>query len=162
MTTPQVEPNFNLKVQCPCLDPACTSFGTPRKKAWGDGLRHVRGCPCRRCVGGRQRGKARVRENRVARDIGGTREPLSGGLSGADVRAGLWSVEETSNEAVVRGLRRWWTSATVRAKVVRLFARTGEAHALILSWDGRCQVVVVSYEDWVSMMQDPTFSGRAS
>ena len=139
------------KVTCPCT---CGTFGTPRRKAWGDGLRHVRGCPCRRCAGSRHAGKARRRENRIAADLGGAREVMSGALSGADVKAGGWSFEETSNEAVVRGIRRWWTSQTVRRKVARLYARHGEAHALILSWDGRPQLVVTSYEDFVGQFDE--------
>jgi hypothetical protein len=135
------------KLDCPC---GCGKFGTPRRKAWGDGLRHVSRCPCPRCVGGRQSGKARRRENKVAKDLGGHRHALSGGLSGADVSAGYWSFEETSNEAIVRGFRRWWTSKGVRSKLARLFARRGEAHALVLSWDGRPQVVVTPYEDFVA------------
>lgn len=134
------------KLDCPC---GCGKFGTPRRKAWGDGLRHVNLCPCQRCVGGRQRGKSRRRENRIAKDLGGTREPLSGGLSGADVVTHMWSFEETSNQAVVRGFRRWWTSKTVTTKVARLFARPGEAHALVLSWDGMPQVVITPYRDFV-------------
>jgi hypothetical protein len=72
----------------------------------------------------------------------------------------MWSFEETSNEAVVRGFRRWWTSKTVRSKVARLNARHGEAHALILSWDGRPQAVITAYEDFVG--QFPNQTGQAS
>lgn len=149
--------NLKAKLDCPCN---CGTFGMPRKRAWGDGLRHVRGCPCRRCAGSRHKGKASVRERRIAADLGGAREILSGALSGADVKAHMWSFEETSNEAVVRGFRRWWTSKTVRSKVARLFARHGEAHGLILSWDGRPQVVVTPYEDFVG--QFPNQTGEAS
>ena len=95
-------------------------------------------------------------------DLGGAREPLSGGLSGADVRAGLWSFEETSNQTVTRGFRRWWTSKTVRTKTARLFDRHGEAHGLILSWDGRPQVVVTPYEDFVGQFPAQTGEGSAS
>lgn len=134
------------KRYCPCN---CGTFGTPRKKAWGDGLRHVRGCPCRRCVGSRQRGKASRRERQVAFDLDATREPMSGALSGADIIGHLWAFEETANVAVTRGFQRWWTSKTVRSKTARLFARHGEARALVLSWDGRPQVVVTPYDDFV-------------
>lgn len=140
------------KVACPC---GCGVFGTPRKKAWGDGLRHVRGCaPCNRCAGSRHGRNASRRERRIATDLGGAREPMSGALSGADVKAGGWSFEETTNEAVVRGFRRWWTSKTVRTKTARLLARHGEAHALILSWDGRPQCVVVPYADFVGQFNE--------
>jgi hypothetical protein len=135
-----------VKIACPC---GCLLFGTPKKKAWGDGLHHVRACQCRRCKGGRTSSTARRRENRIARDTGGTREPMSGNLSGKDVTIGLWSIEETANEAIVRGIRRWWTSKGVRTKMARLMARHGEAHSLVCSWDGRPQIVVTPYEDWV-------------
>lgn len=49
----------------------------------------------------------------------------------------------------MRGLRRWWTSKQMQTKVARLLARDGEAHAFVASWDGRPQLVVVPYEDWV-------------
>lgn len=135
-----------IKVDCPC---GCGLFGVQRKKAWGDGLRHVRRCECRRCRGSRQRPNARRREHVVAKALGGERDVLSGALSGADVRAHLWSFEETSNESIVRGIRRWWTSKGVRRKVARLYQRGGEAHALVLSWDGRPQLVVTTWEDFV-------------
>lgn len=136
-------------VACPC---GCGTVARPRAKAWGDGLYHARGCPCRRCVGGRQVGKARRREHKVAKATGGTREPMSGNLSGIDGKAGLWTWEETANEAVVRGLRRWWTSKTVQTKTARMMSRHGEAHALICSWDGRPQVVVVPFADWAGQV----------
>jgi hypothetical protein len=137
----------------------CGLHGTPRVKAWGDGLKHVRGCKCRRCSGGRQRGKARVRENRVAKDTGGTREPLSGGLSGIDGKAGLWVWEETSQESLVRGLRRWWQSKGVSDKRSRLMNRSGYARAFIASWDGRPQVVVVPYDDWAGQVRAELLEG---
>ena len=139
------EHNLKPKVPCPC---GCGTFGMPRKRAWGDGLRHVRGCGCRRCVGSRHRAKASKRERRIAADLGGSREILSGALSGADVVAHMWSFEETSNESVVRGFRRWWTSKTVQRKLTRLMARGG-ARGFVLSWDGRPQVVIAPYEDFV-------------
>lgn len=132
--------------ECPC---GCGQYGVLRRKAWADGLRHVKLCPCRRCESSRFSRRAKRRETRIARDLGGAREPFSGALSGADVRAGLWSFEETSNEAVVRGFRRWWTTKTVTKKLARLFARHGEAHGLVLSWDGKPRVVIVEYADFV-------------
>lgn len=148
------EVTCNLKpepAECQC---GCGLVGQPRVKAWGDGLRHNRRCVCRRCVGGRQRSKSRVRENRVARDTGGTREPMSGALSGVDGRAGLWIWEETAQESIVRGFRRWWMSKGVTAKRSRMMRRPGgEARALILSWDGRPQVVVAPYEDWAGQVK---------
>lgn len=135
-----------IKVDCPC---GCGLFGAQVKRARGDGLRHVRLCQCRRCQGSRHRPKARRRENAIAAALGGERDVLSGALSGADVRAHLWSFEETSNVAITRGIKRWWESKGVRKKVARLYGRHGEAHALVLSWDGRPQLVVASWEDFV-------------
>lgn len=151
MNADDVTPNFNPKADCPC---GCGLFGTLRVKAWSDGSHHVRLCGCRRCQGGRQRPKSRRRENRVAKDTGGTREPLSGGLSGVDGRAGLWVWEETANVAIVRGLRRWWESKTVQSKLARMMARPGgEARAFIASWDGKPRLVVMLYEDWAGQVK---------
>jgi hypothetical protein len=148
-----------LKVLCPC---GCGVFGTPKRKAWGDGLRHVKGCgPCRRCTGSRSKSRASRRENRVARDIGGTREPMSGALSGKDVTAGLWALEETANVALVRGIRRWWTSDQIRRKTARLMAQHGVAHGFVCSWDGRPQIVVMPYEDWVGQLRSGSLSRDA-
>lgn len=137
------------KTDCPC---GCGAFGTPKKKAWRDGLHHVRGCPCRRCVGGRQRGLERKRINKIAKQTGGTRDPLSGQLSGVDGRVGLWVYEETSGEAVVRGFRRWIESKTVQSKMARTLLHTGVNRALILSWRvgnaTKPRWVIVPYEDW--------------
>lgn len=139
------------KTDCPC---GCGTFGTPRRKAWADGIGpHVRGCPCRRCAGSRHRGKATRRESRIARDTGGSREPLSGALSGVDGRAGLDVWEETSNESIVRGFRRWVTSKGVTDKTARLMKVTGVRRHLILSWDGRPRWVVTPYEDWADKVK---------
>lgn len=145
------------KRDCPC--PHCAenppaAFGTPRKKAWADGLHHVKGCACRRCVGSRQKPKARRREHKVARDTGGTREPLSGALSGVDGRAGIDVWEETSAVAITRGFRRWIESKGVQSKTLRLMARIGVRRHLILSWDGKPRWVVTPYEDWAGGVKE--------
>lgn len=129
---------------CAC---GCGLLGRPKVKAWANGVRCNKGCQCRRCVGGRQTGKARRRENRIARELGLERSVLSGALNGADL-VGYLEIEETSNVAIVRGLRRWWGSQQVRAKVARLYARPGTApKAFVASWDGRPRLVVMEYED---------------
>lgn len=147
--TPRLKPDLE-----PCVC-GCELVARPRTKAWNDGLGpHARGCACKRCVGGRQGPKARRRENRVARDTGGAREPLSGGLSGIDGRAGLWVWEETAQVSLVRGLRRWWESKQVQAKVGRMMRRPGgEARAFIASWDGKPRLVVMPYEDWAGQVR---------
>jgi len=149
-----------LKIICPC---GCGVFGTPKRKAWGDGLHHVKGCgPCKRCSGSRAKKNAYVRERKIAKAISGERDAMSGALSGRDVHMGLWSIEETAEEALVRGLRRWWTSKQIRTKVARLMARHGEAHGFVASWDGRPQIVVVPYDDWVGQVrQEPASKAGA-
>lgn len=147
-----------VKEDCPC---GCGSFGTPKKKAWRDGLHHVRSCPCKRCVGGRQRGLERKRVNSIAKRTGGSRDPLSGQLSGADGRVGLWVYEETSNVAVCRGFRRWIESKGVESKMRRTMGLSGVNRALILSWSfgpntgTKPRWVVMPYEDWATSVQEP-------
>jgi hypothetical protein len=147
--TPRLKPD---PVECVC---GCGTLGQPRRKAWNDGLAaHVKGCPCRRCVGSRQRGKSRKREHRVARDTGGQREIFSGQLSGVDGRAGLWVWEETSEQAVCRGLRRWWNAKTVRTKVARLYGRPGGEYRAVILTDEKPHLVVMLYEDWAPAVRD--------
>lgn len=90
----------------------------------------------------------------MAKDTGGAREPLSGGLSGIDGRSGLWVWEETAQVSLVRGVRRWWESKQVQAKTARLMARHGVARAFVLSWDGKPRLVVVPYDDWAGQVRD--------
>jgi hypothetical protein len=153
--TLEVEPRFKPDpVACPC---GCGLVGFPRARAWQDGLApHVKRCACRRCAGGRTGKNARRREHKIARETGGTREPLSGALSGVDVRSGMWVIEETANVALLAGLRRWWNSKGVRMKLVRLFGRShaGEYRAFIASWDGKPRVVVIPYEDFAQARRD--------
>lgn len=139
------------KVDCPC---GCETFGTPRVKAWADGLHHVKACPCRRCVGGRQSAKARRREHRVAKAMGGRREPMSGNLSGVDVRSGLWVVEETANVALVRGFRRWIESAQIQRKLARISTKTGVRRAFVLSWDGKARWACIPFEDFANQAKE--------
>lgn len=148
MVDPVLKPD---PVVCPC---GCGLVGQPRRKAWRDGLGpHVKRCGCRRCVGGRQRAKARVREHKVARAVGGQREVLSGALSGTDVTGGVCDVEETANVAVCRGVRRWWESKGVQTKVARLMARRVLPRALVLHWERQHRIVVMPYGDWVELCQ---------
>lgn len=140
---PELEP-------CAC---GCGLQGRPRKKVWKDGTAHVPRCQCRRCKGGRQGGNARRRENRIAKQTGGERAVMSGALSGYDGRSGLWVWEETSNVALVQGLRRWWESKQIRTKTARLMALNGYARAFIATWDGKPRLVVIPYEDWAGQVE---------
>lgn len=141
-------------IECPCR---CGLVGTPRARSWQDGLGpHVRGCACRRCAGSRHRGKATRRESGIARRTGGQREPLSGALSGVDGRAGLWVWEETSNQDVVRGFKRWISSKGVTTKMSRMMKVSGVRHALILSWDGKPRWAIVPAEDWENKVKEGT------
>lgn len=146
----------NLKPDpLPCVC-GCQLVGAVRKKEWQDGLGpHVKGCLCRRCSGGRQRPRSRGRENRVAKDTDGSREAMSGALSGVDGRAGLWVWEETAQANIVAGLRRWWNSKQVTEKTARLLKHAG-ARAFIASWDGKPRLVVIPYEDWAGQVRDDT------
>lgn len=149
----EVTPNLKPYVTCGCDHPDCPREGPPRRKAWSNGQLCVRRCPCRRCVGSRQRAKARRREHKVAKAVGGQREVLSGALSGTDVAHGVCDVEETANQAITRGIKRWWTSKGVTTKVARLMERRIRPRALVLAWDRRHRVVVMPYEDFVELCQ---------
>lgn len=141
-----------MSIECPC---GCGIEGEQRKRAWRDGKpAHVKRCPCRRCVGSRQRNKARVREHQIALDTGGEREPLSGSISGIDGRAGSWVWEETGNQAIARGLRKWWDSSAVQNKIKRLMERPdGERRVLILT-DEKPWLVIMPYESWVETVKE--------
>ena len=145
------------KVDCPCGDPKCDKYGTPKKKMQKDGLHHVSGCPCKRCAGGRHRANSRRRENTVAKDLGGKREIMSGAFSGIDVRVDevVW-IEETSNKALCAGFKRWWTGKGTTGKLERLHkvARTSRIPvAFVASWDGKPQAVAMSYESFVNLVE---------
>lgn len=150
-----VEPEFWSDPK-PDLDACvcgCGVVARPRVKAWQDGLGpHNRGCPCRRCVGGRQSSRARRREHRVAKAAGGAREPFSGALSGVDGRAGLTVWEDTANVALTRGFRRWIESKGTTSKMSRLMARTGVRRAYVLAWDSKPRWVVMPFTDWADLV----------
>lgn len=149
--TAEVEPRLKSDPEpCAC---GCGLVGRPRVKVMRDGLQHVRLCKCRRCVGGRQPGKARKRENKIAKQTGGERSVMSGALSGYDGRSGLWVWEETSNVQLVQGLKRWWLSKQVQAKTARLMTHNGYACAFIATWDGKPRLVVTPYEDWAGQVE---------
>ncbi len=149
----QVEPRLKPDPEpCAC---GCGAVGAARTKAWRDGLRHSRTCKCSRCMAPLYRRRAAQRERRIAKDLGGKRSPLSGAVNGADVvTAGVIEIEETANEAVIRGIRRWSESKTVSAKTARLFARYGNVpRALVLVWGNRKRLVVMRYEDFRSLVR---------
>ncbi len=141
------------KQECVC---GCGIYGSPRRRAWNDGLAaHNKRCPCRRCEGGRHKARAGVRERRIARDTGGQRSELSGALSGYDGRAGLDVWEESTNLAITRGLFRWYNGKGVQQKVSRLMNLSGYRRHLVL-WEeetGR-GLVVTPYEDWAQLVAE--------
>lgn len=59
-----VTPNFKVTVDCPCELPTCTVHGLPLKSG------HVRGCACRRCIGGRNRRQGVSRQRRFTKTAG--------------------------------------------------------------------------------------------
>lgn len=141
---PRMKPDL---VDCPC---GCGLVGRPRAKQWSDGVGpHVRLCECRRCKGGRTRARSRRQEHRLANAVGGQREPLSGGLSGVDVRSPLVEFEHTANERLVAGLKRWWEAKQTQAKLRRLFSRTHSdaCPVFVARWGNKDRLWVMRAED---------------
>lgn len=145
----------------PCVC-GCELVGQPRVKIWvGETQGHVKACKCKRCVGGRQRSKSRRRENKIAKDLGGNREIMSGAFTGIDVRVGetVW-IEETHNKALVAGIKRWWTGKGTTAKMERLTKRgnqMGVPVAFVASWGtgesgASPQVAVLDYQSFVRLV----------
>lgn len=135
-------------IPCAC---GCGAVGRPRTKAWRDSLHHSVTCRCARCKAPTYRRAAAKRERAIAKDIGGERHALSGALSGVDVSSVIVEVEETSNVAVTRGIRRWFESLTVQRKIARLIAHgrvSGVPSALVLTWERRRRLVVMDYESF--------------
>lgn len=135
---------------CGC---GCGLFGSPRARPWRNGQLCVKRCKCKRCEASRHKPRAAARERAIARTVGGVRIPLSGQGGGPDV-SGRWDIEETSNEAIVRGVRRWWESKGVQSKVAALYSRALVPRAVVLSWpdtlDGprRRKLVVMTWDDF--------------
>lgn len=152
MAMREVEPRFKEAPEpevCPC---GCGVLGVPRKKAWRDNLApHSRGCPCRRCVGSRQVGKAAKRERRIAKDFGGKRNFRSGAGGGVDTIGATLDIEETAGVAHVQGLRRWWSSKGMQAKLATLLSRNVRPRAFVACWDGKPQLAVLPYNDLVAL-----------
>lgn len=154
MTEPQCAPNFkpDNTGTCPCSHASCARTGPLRKKPWVDG-RHVKGCPCNRCIGGRVKARARRREHKVAKAVGGKRNIGSGAFGGYDTVGGVCDVEETANVAIVRGLKRWWLSAQVQTKCGRLLQYRLRPRTFVASWDGKPQLAVMPFDDYAELCQ---------
>lgn len=148
-----VEPRLKPDLEpCSC---GCLAVGRPRARAWKDGLPpHARNCECRRCKAPNYRRAAAKRERQIAKDTGGERQALSGALCGADVCGPFVDIEETANADITRGIRRWWESKGTATKVARLMARSnGVPKCLVLSWDRRRRVVVMTYDSFRNLCQ---------
>jgi hypothetical protein len=133
-----VEPIASNKADCPC---GCGGFGVLRKRTG-----HVKRCPCRRCEAGRYGRRAYVRERKIAKDVGGERQPLSGAMGGADVLAAGVCIEETAQKSICGPVRTAWRKKAARINERR--HRYGETGALILT-DELPWLVVTPYEDWI-------------
>ena len=87
----------------------------------------ARDCPsCPKCRAGRHTPLARQRENRIARSIGGERNPGSGNKGGHDIRGAIVDIEETSQKTIVAPLFKWWLGAVTQAKVAALLMTSDE------------------------------------
>lgn len=141
----------------PCIC-GCGVVAQLRSKTWGGETGpHVKRCTCRKCKGGRQRGTARKREQRIAKRLGGYAEPDSGQKSGVDIRIDdvVW-IEETSNVSLLAGLKRWWLSKGTETKLQRIRRRAkimGVPVAFVGSWEGKPQVVVMSFDDFENLVR---------
>jgi len=134
------------KGYCQC---GCGVYGTLKKRPQRDGLRHVaRLCKCKRCEGSRHKKNSGARERRIAKDVGGERSPLSGAISGWDIGTPVIKIEETSNHALVRGLRRYVESKQFTSKVRRLSEQTTFAWAFLASWEGKPRWYLLSAESF--------------
>jgi len=98
--------------------------------------------------------RAAVRERKVAAAVGGSREPRSGAERGVDVSGSVVWIEETSNLAIVRGIKRWWESKAVTRKVRRLHSQSVVPSALVLSWAGKAQLVAMRAADFYQIVSD--------
>lgn len=58
------------KMDCPCGHARCDKFGTPQKRTG-----HIRGCPCPRCMGGRNRRNGLNAQRGFAEVVGIKRQP---------------------------------------------------------------------------------------
>lgn len=76
-----VEPRFKENVgPCGCPLAACKAYGTLRVREWSDGTRCVkRGCPCRRCLGARNKRKGARAQAKAVTALGIPRSPLRPG-----------------------------------------------------------------------------------
>lgn len=144
---------------CPC---GCGHVGAPRKAMMKDGLHHARGCPCRRCVGSRSKHNAAPRERKLGKAVGGKRNIGSGAFGGVDTVGGVCDVEETSNAALIRGFRSWWTSKQITRKLTPLMRIKLKPRAFVLFWEGRHRVAILPYEDFVALCDAACGPERAS
>ena len=148
-------PPQKIKVDCPC---GCPEFGTPRVKAWRDGLHHVRTCTCKRCLAPGYKRRASTRERQIARDIGGQRVPLSGQGGRADVEGSSTSkkppVKPWRGESGAGG-----SSSTIQSKTAALRLLTSRPSALVVAWptakggNVRKRLAILTYEDFVALVQ---------
>jgi hypothetical protein len=137
--------------ECAC---GCGTVGRPRARAWLDGLpAHVKLCTCRRCQAPRFKQRASRRERKVAQAVGGRRNIGSGAFGGSDVVGGLVNIEETAQESLVRGLRRWWMSKQIQSKTARLLEQRLIPNAFVASWDGKARLVVMEWDSFKQLCQ---------
>lgn len=116
-----------------------------------DGLHHNPNCPCRRCIGSRVKQRAGNRERKVGKALGGNRNIGSGAFGGHDTTGTLCAIEETAHQAIVRGLKRWWYSKQVSEKFGKVMAQKAQPAAAVLSWEGKAQLVVMRFADFVQL-----------
>lgn len=108
---------LKVKEPCPCGDQRCDKFGTLSTR-----LGHVRGCPCRRCMGKRNRKSGLARQSVARKALG-----IPGQKFG-DANEERWADNMFANE-VKSGkqcgpLANWW--ARVEAQVLANRAEHGD------------------------------------
>ena len=98
-----VYPNLkNDPGPCPC---GCGVEGTPRTRAWKDGLRHVRTCKCSRCRGAKNRRQGLRKQNQARKALG---VPVDKFGSSNEERWASMFGDEVKSGAQVGPLFTWW------------------------------------------------------
>lgn len=131
--------DMERKQDCAC---GCGIFGAVRKKTG-----HVNRCECRRCKAPRYKQRATRDEHKVAKDLHGERQVLSGALNGADVLYPGGCVEVTREKRIAGPVRTAWEKKTSR--IMERRHRFAEVPVLILT-DEKPWLCVLLYDDWTS------------
>jgi hypothetical protein len=130
-----------IKCQCPCGHEGCDKFGTPTKR-----IGHVRGCPCPKCRGGRNRRNGMRSQREFQKNAGIKQSAFRGAIGNEESWRDPFRWEHKADARHAKPVVTAWRNVHAQIEKNNVIGDPRPA-AAGFTYDG-VQLVVVDAETW--------------